>query len=124
MARIKLTILFPCGKHEVYHRMEYNESLDQGEESQWYEQCGELVEKLDSYKASIELLSGNNDEQIQQFNQSLKLLKMEFEFEEQKLRKLTKSDGVFYEASFNQRKTKTYNFDKCGEGKDITKKEM
>jgi hypothetical protein len=54
-------------------------------------------------------------------NQLLKLLKTEFEFEEQKLRILTKSDGVFYEASFNQSKTKTYNFGKCGEGKDITK---
>ncbi|MFN9981769.1 MAG: hypothetical protein ACK53Y_17720, partial [bacterium] len=80
--------------------MDCNESLDQEEESQWYEQCGELVEKLKSYKATIELLSDNNDEQIQQFNQSQKLLKTEFEFEEQKLRKLTKSDGVFYEASF------------------------
>jgi hypothetical protein len=124
MARIKLTILFPCGKHEVYHRMEYNESLDQGEESQWYEQCGELIKKLDSYKASIRLLSDNNDDQNQQFNQLLKLLKTELEFEEQKLRMLTKSDGVFYEASFNQSKTKTYNFDKCSEGKDITKREM
>jgi len=124
MARSKLTILFPRGKHEVCRTMECNESLDQEEESQWYEQCGELVEKLDSYKASIELLSDNNDEQIQQFNQSLKLLKTELEFEEQKLRMLTKSDGVFYEASFNQSETKTYNFDKCGEGKDITKREM
>ena len=104
--------------------MECNESLDQEEESQWYEQCGKLVEKLKSYKATIELLSGNNDDQIQQFNQSLKLLKMELEFEEQKLRMLTKSDGVFYEASFNQSETKNYNFDKCGEGKDITKREM
>jgi len=51
-------------------------------------------------------------------------LKTELEFEEQKLRMLTKSDGVFYEASFNQSKTKTYNFDKCSEGKDITKREM
>jgi len=104
--------------------MKFYESLDQEEESQWYEQCGKLIKKLDSYKASIELLSDNNDEQIQQFNQSLKLLKTELEFEEQKLRMLTKSDGVFYEASFNQSKTKTYNFDKCGEGKDITKREM
>jgi hypothetical protein len=120
MARIKITILFPRGKHEVYRRMEYNESLDHGEESQWYEQCGKLIKKLDSYKASIRLLSDNNDDQNQQFNQSLKLLKAELEFEEQKLRMLTKSDGVFYEASFNQSKTKTYNFDKCGEGKDIT----
>ena len=53
MARIKITILFPHGKHEVYRRMEYNESLDHGEESQWYEQCGMLIKKLDSYKASI-----------------------------------------------------------------------
>jgi hypothetical protein len=124
MARIKLTILFPRGKHEVYRRMEYNESLDQGEESKWYEQCGELIKKLDSYKASIRLLSDNNGDQNQQFNQLLKLLKMELEFEEQKLRMLTKSDGVFYEASFNQSETKTYNFDKCGEGKDITKTEL
>ncbi len=104
--------------------MECNESLDQEEESQWYEQCAELVEKLNSYKASIELLSGNNDEHIQQFNQSLKLLKTELEFEEQKLRMLTKSDGVFYEASFIQSETKTYNFDKCGEGKEVSKSEM
>ena len=104
--------------------MECNESLDPGEESQWYEQCGKLIKKLDSYKASIRLLSDNNDKQIQQFNQLLKLLKMELEFEEQKLRMLTKSDGVFYEASFIQSKTKTYAFDKCGEGKDITKREM
>ena len=124
MARIKLTILFPRGKHEVCRTMECNESLDQEEESQWYEQCGELVEKLKSYKVTIELLSGTNDDQIQQFNQSLKLLKTELEFEEQKLRMLTKSDGVFYEASFIQSETKTYNFDKCGEGKDITKREM
>jgi tRNA G10 N-methylase Trm11 len=124
MARIKLTIIFPRGKHEVCHRMECNESLDQEEESQWYEQCGELVEKLDSYKASIELLSDNNDEHIQQFSQSLKLLKMEWEFEEQKLRKLTKSDGVFYEASFIQSENKTYNFDKCSEGKEVPKREM
>ena len=124
MARSILTITFPRGKHDVCRRMECNESLDQEEESQWYEQCGELVEKLNSYKASIELLSGNNDEHIQQFNQSLKLLKTELEFEEQKLRMLTKSDGVFYEASFIQSKTKTYNFDKCGEGKDITKRKM
>jgi tRNA G10 N-methylase Trm11 len=124
MARSILTIIFPHGKHDVCRRMECNESLDQEEESQWYEQCGELVEKLDSYKASIELLSDNNDEQIQQFNQSLKLLKMELEFEEQKPRKLTRSDGVFYEASFIQSETKTYNFDKCGEGKDITKRKM
>jgi len=41
--------------------MEYNESLDQGEESQWYEQCGELIKKIDSYKASIRLLRDNND---------------------------------------------------------------
>jgi hypothetical protein len=54
--------------------MDCNESLDQEKESQWYEQCGELVEKLDSYKASVELLSDNNDKQIQKFNQSLKLL--------------------------------------------------
>jgi hypothetical protein len=32
-------------------------------------------------------------------------------FWEQKLRMLTKSDGVFYEASFDQSKTKIYNFD-------------
>jgi len=101
--------------------MEYNESLDQGEKSQWYDQCGELIEKLDSYKASVTFLSDNNVVQKQKFNQSLKLLKMELEFEEQKLRMLTKSDGVFYEASFNQSKTKIYNFDKSGEGKDITK---
>jgi hypothetical protein len=124
MARSILTIIFPRGKHEVCHTMECNESLDPVEECQWYEQCGELIKKLDSYKASIELLSDNNDEQIQQFNQSLKLLKTELEFEEQKLRMLNKSDGVFYEALFNQRETKTYNFDKCGEGKDITKREM
>jgi tRNA G10 N-methylase Trm11 len=124
MAQSFLTILFPRGNFEVCRRMKFNESLDQEEESQWYEQCGKLVEKLDSYKASIELLSDNNDKQIQQFNQSLKLLKTEFEFEEQKLRKLTKSDGVFYEASFLQSETKTYNFDKCSEGKDIKKREM
>jgi len=82
MARIKLTILFPHGKHEVYRRMEYNESLDQGEESQWYEQCGKLIKKLDSYKASIRFLSDNNDDQNQKFNQSLKLLKTDLEFEE------------------------------------------
>jgi len=46
-------------------------------------------------------------------------LKIELEFEEQKLRILTKSAGVFYEASFYQSNTKTYNFDKSGEGKDI-----
>ena len=124
MARSILTIIFPRGEHDVCHRMECNESLDQEEESQWYKQCGELVEKLDSYKASIELLSDNNDEQIQQFNQSLKLLKTELEFEEQKLRMLTKSDGVFYEASFIQSKNKTYNFDKWGEGKEVSKREM
>jgi len=124
MVQSILTIIFPRGKHEVCRTMECNESLDPGVESQWYEQCGELIKKLDSYKASIELLSDNNDEQIQQFNQSLKLLKMELEFEEQKLRMLTKSDGVFYEASFNQSETKTYNFDKCGEGKEVSKSEM
>jgi len=124
MAQTKLTILLPRGNMEVCCIMEFIESLDQGEESQWYKQCGELVEKLDSYKATIRLLSDNNDEQIQQFNQSLKLLKTELEFEEQKLRMLTKSDGVFYEASFNQSETKTYNFDKCGEGKDVTKREL
>ena len=79
---------------------------------------------LDSNKASIRFLSDNNDDQNQQFNQLLKLLKTELEFEEQKLRMLTKNDGVFYEASFNQNETKTHNFDKCGEGKDITKREM
>ena len=121
MARSILTIIFPHGKHDVCHRMECNESLDQVEESQWYEQCGELVEKISSYKASIELFSGNKDEKKKIFNQSLKLLKTELEFEEQKLRMLTKSDGVFYEASFNKSKTKIYNFDKSGEGKDITK---
>jgi hypothetical protein len=83
MAQSILTIIFPRGKHEVCRTMECNESLDPGVESQWYEQCGELIKKLDSYKAIIELLSDNNDEQIQQFNQSLKLLKMELEFEEQ-----------------------------------------
>jgi hypothetical protein len=124
MARIKLTILFPRGKHEVCRTMEWNESLDPGEDSQWYEQCGELVEKLKSYKVTIELLSGTNDDQIQQFNQSLKLLKTELEFEEQKLRMLTKSDGVFYEASFIQSETKYYKFDKCGEGKEVSKREM
>jgi hypothetical protein len=124
MARSKLTILFPRGKHEICRTMECNESLDQEEDSQWYEQCGELVEKLKSYKVTIELLSGTNDDQIQQFNQSLKLLKTELEFEEQKLRMLTKSDGVFYEASFIQSETKTYNFDKCGEGKEVSKREM
>ena len=45
--------------------MEWNESLDQEEVSQWYKQCGELVEKLNSYKASIVLLSGNKDDHIQ-----------------------------------------------------------
>jgi hypothetical protein len=120
MAQSILTIIFSHGKHDVCCTMECNETLDPGEECQCYEQCGKLIKKLDSYKASIELSSDNNDEQIQQFNQSLKLLK----FEEQKLIMLTKSDGVFYEASFNQRKTKTYNYDKCGEGKDITKREM
>ena len=64
------------------------------------------------------------DEQIQQFNQSLKLLKTELEFVEQKLRMLTKSDGVFYEALFNQSETKNYKFDKCGEGKEVSKREM
>ena len=118
MARSKLTILFPHGKHEVCR------TLDQEEESQWYEQCGKLVEKLKSYKATIELLSGNKDDQIQQFNQSLMLLKTELEFEEQKLRMLTKSDGVFYEASFNQSETKNYKFDKCGEGEEVSKREM
>ena len=63
MAQMKLTILFLRGKKEVYCRMKYNESLDQGEESQWYDQCGELIEKLDSYKASIRFLSDNNDDQ-------------------------------------------------------------
>jgi hypothetical protein len=56
MAQIKLTILFPCHKHEVYLRMEFIESLDPGEESQWYKQCGKLIKKLDSYKASIKLI--------------------------------------------------------------------
>jgi hypothetical protein len=124
MARSILTIIFPRGKHDVCHRMECNESLDQEEESQWYEQCGELVEKINSYKASIELFSGDKDEKKKIFNQSLKLLKTELEFEEQKLRMLTKSDGVFYEASFIQSETKTYNFDKCGEGKEVSKREM
>ena len=124
MARIKLTILFPRGKHEVCRTMEWNESHDPEEDSQWYEQCGELVEKLKSYKVTIELLSGNKDDQIQQFNQSLKLLKTELEFEEQKLRMLTKSDGAFYDALFNLSETKNYKFDKCGEGKEVSKREM
>jgi len=124
MARTKKTVLFPRGNLEVCHKMELNESFDEEEECQWYEQCGELIKNLDSYKASIKLLSDNNDDQNQQFNQSLKLLKMELEFEEQKLRMLTNSDGVFYEASLNQSETKTYNFGKCGEGKDITKRDM
>jgi hypothetical protein len=124
MARSILTIIFPHGNHDVCRTMECNESLNPGEESQWYEQCGELIKKLDSYKASIESLSDNNDEHIQQFNQSLKLLKTELEFEELKLRMLTKSDGVFYEASFIQSETKNYNFDKSGEGKDVPKREM
>jgi D-mannonate dehydratase len=125
MVQSILTIIFPRGKHEVCRTMECNESLDQEEECQWYQQCGELVEKIDSYKASIELLSENNDEQIQQFNFNplLKLLKTELEFEEQKLRMLTNSDGVFYEA-FNQSETQTYNFGKCNVGKNITKREM
>jgi len=46
------------------------------------------------------------------------------EFEEQKLRMVTKSDGVFYEASFIQSETKTYNFDKSGEDKEVSKREM
>jgi tRNA G10 N-methylase Trm11 len=124
MVRSKLTIFFPRGNHDVCRIMWCNELLDQEEETQWYEQCDELVEKLKSYKASIELLSDNNDDKIQEFNQSLKLLKTEFEFEEQKLRMMTKSDGVFYEASFIQSETKYYKFDKCGEGKDITKRKM
>jgi hypothetical protein len=75
--------------------MECNVSLDPEEESQWYEQCGELIKKLDSYKASIELLSDNNDELSQQFNQSLKLLKTELEFEEQKTGCITTPSNHF-----------------------------
>jgi len=43
MARSILTIFYPHGKHDVCRRMECDESLDQEEESQWYEQCGELI---------------------------------------------------------------------------------
>jgi tRNA G10 N-methylase Trm11 len=60
--------------------MEYNESLDQGEEIQWYDQCGKIIKKLKIYKTSIRFMSDNNVVQNQQFNQSLKLLKTEFEF--------------------------------------------
>jgi hypothetical protein len=43
MARSILTIFYPHGKHDVCRRMECDESLDPEEESQWYEQCGELI---------------------------------------------------------------------------------
>jgi hypothetical protein len=68
MVRSFLSIFFPRGKHAVCRTMDCNESLDQEEESQWYEQCGELVEKLDSYKASIGLLS---DKMMSKFSNSI-----------------------------------------------------
>jgi hypothetical protein len=49
--------------------MEYNESLDQGEEIQWYDQCGKIIKKLKIYKTSIRFMSDNNVVQNQQFNQ-------------------------------------------------------
>jgi len=83
------TVIFLCGKHEVCHRMIQNQSLNQGEEIQQSDQCGELIKKLDSYKAGIRFLSDDNVDQNLQFSQSPKLLKTELEFEEQKLRMLT-----------------------------------
>jgi hypothetical protein len=75
-------------------------------------QCKGIIVKIDSYLASIPLLSENNTTHNNEFNETLTLVNTELEFEKQKLRLLMKSDGIFYEAVIVQNQNKVYTFDK------------
>jgi hypothetical protein len=57
------------------------------------------------------LLSENNAAHNNKSNETLTLVKTELEFEKQKLRMLTKSDGVFYEAVIVSNQNKVYYFE-------------
>ncbi len=56
-------------------------------------------------------MSENNAAHNNKSNETLTLVKTELEFEKQKLRMLTKSDGVFYEAVIVSNQNKVYYFE-------------
>ena len=111
MATRKITIQFQRGVQQVTKSFYKNEVLDQREEKKWIKECGGIIERIESYSESIALLSENNAARNNRFNETLTLVKTELEFEKQKLRMLTKSDGVFYEAVLVNNGNKIYEFE-------------
>jgi hypothetical protein len=102
---------FQRGVQQVTKSFYKNEVLDQREEKKWIKQCRGIIERIESYSKSIELLSENNAAHYNRLNETLTLVKTELEFEKQKLRMLTKSDGVFYEAVLVSNRNKIYEFE-------------
>jgi hypothetical protein len=64
-------------------------------------------------------LSENNATHNNKFNETLALVKTELEFEKQKLRLLTKSDGVYCEAVIVQNQNKIYTFDESNDTQNL-----
>jgi hypothetical protein len=61
-----------------------------------------ITSTIDSYQASITFLSENNATHYNQFNETLALVQSELDYNKQKLRVLTNSCGVYYEAQVKQ----------------------
>ncbi len=87
-----------------------NKALDQREEKKWIKKCSKVIDKVKSFKTSIAILNANRALHNNALEESITWLTTEMEFQRQKLRLLTKSDGVFYMATVIQRPSKTYKF--------------
>jgi len=90
--------------------MYHNEALDQREEKKWITECSKVIDKVKSFEASIAILNANRALHNDALEESKTLLTTEMEFQKQKLRLLTKSDGVFYMATVIQVPSKLYKF--------------
>jgi Mn-containing catalase len=74
---------------------------------------------IDSYQASITFLSENNATHNNQFNETLTLVQSELDYNKQKLRVLTNSCGVYYEAEVEQDRNETFLFKISSDGQNV-----
>jgi hypothetical protein len=87
-----------------------NKALDQRKEKKWIKECSKVIDKVKSFKASIVILNANRALHNNALEESITLLTTEMEFQKQKLRLLTKSDGVYYMATVIQMPCIIYKF--------------
>jgi hypothetical protein len=86
---------------------------------EWYDYMTRITSTIDSYQASITFLRENNATHNNQFNETLTLVQSELDYNKQKLRVLTNSCGVYYEAEVGQDHNKRFQFEISNHGQNV-----